>query len=138
MNFCLQRSRDSGGESDTTIKQQLSSLNYVIKLIDNRLAKLQDYENSGHMNPFDESKLFVNWKPLNLPIDAILKSNVALSYFIDYVTNIGEQSYLFFYLNVEGKSDLHNMLLVTSFEYIIYFLLGFINICTKLIFNSHA
>lgn len=57
---------------------------------------------SGHMNPFDESKLLVNWKPLNLPIDAILKNNVALSYFIDYVTNIGEQSYLFFYLNVEG------------------------------------
>lgn len=39
---------------------------------------------------------------MKLPLDAILKNNVALSYFIDYVTNIGEQSYLFFYLNVEG------------------------------------
>lgn len=46
-NLYSQRSRDSGGESDITVKQQLSSLNYVIKIIDNRLAKLQDYENLG-------------------------------------------------------------------------------------------
>jgi sorting nexin-13 len=41
-------------------------------------------------------KLFV------LPVDVILKNSIALSYFIDYMTSIGCQSYLFFYLNVEG------------------------------------
>jgi sorting nexin-13 len=41
-------------------------------------------------------KLFV------LPVDVILKNSIALSYFIDFMTSIGCQSYLFFYLNVEG------------------------------------
>ncbi|GLV38789.1 snazarus [Carabus blaptoides fortunei] len=96
------RSRDSGGESDAAIKQQLSSLNYLIKIIDNRMSKLEDTDNPGLWNQQDYPKLMGDWKPLNLPLDAILKNNVALSYFIDYVTSIGQQSYLFFYLNVEG------------------------------------
>jgi hypothetical protein len=41
------RSRDSGGESDLAIKQQLSSLFYVLKLIDSRLTKMEDSENLG-------------------------------------------------------------------------------------------
>ena len=41
-------------------------------------------------------------KLFDLPIDVILKNNIALSYFIDYMTSIGCQSYLFFYLNIEG------------------------------------
>jgi hypothetical protein len=41
-------------------------------------------------------KLFV------LPVDVLLKNSIALSYFIDYMTTIGCQAYLFFYLNVEG------------------------------------
>lgn len=77
-------------------------MHYVVKIIDNRLAKLQDLEHSGHFSQHDFARLLGNWKPLNLPLDAILKNNIALSYFIDYVTNIGQQAYLFFYLNVEG------------------------------------
>lgn len=44
-----QRSRDSGGEADSVIKQQLSSLNYLIKIIDNRMAKLQDNDHSSKL-----------------------------------------------------------------------------------------
>ncbi len=48
-------------------------------------------------------KLFV------LPVDVLLKNSIALSYFIDYMTTIGCQAYLFFYLNVEGwKVSEHN------------------------------
>lgn len=36
------RSRDSGGDDDSVIKQQLSSLLYVTKVLDNRLARLQE------------------------------------------------------------------------------------------------
>ena len=38
-----------------------------------------------------------------LPLNVILKNNVALSYFIEYMSSIGAQAYLFFYLNVEGN-----------------------------------
>nr|CAD7410454.1 unnamed protein product [Timema poppensis] len=41
-------------------------------------------------------------KLFSLPLDVILKNNIALSYFIDYMSSIGAQAYLFFYLNVEG------------------------------------
>nr|CAD7577198.1 unnamed protein product [Timema californicum] len=36
------RSRDSGGDEDTSVKQQLSSLLYVRKVIDNRTQRLQE------------------------------------------------------------------------------------------------
>lgn len=44
------RSRDSGGDDDTVIKQQLSSLLYVRKVLDNRLGRLNqglDNDSSG-------------------------------------------------------------------------------------------
>lgn len=48
-------------------------------------------------------------KLVTLPLDFILKNNIALSYLIDYMTGIQHQSYLFFYLNVEGmKRGSHN------------------------------
>ncbi|KAF5282763.1 hypothetical protein FQR65_LT02760 [Abscondita terminalis] len=92
----LLRSRDSGGESDISIKQQLSSLFYVTKLIDNRLSKIHNVEGPDTNNALESVKT------IKLPLNIILKNNVALSYFIDYVTLTGKQSYLFFFLNIEG------------------------------------
>ena len=43
-------------------------------------------------------------KLIQLPLEVMLKNNVAISYFIDYMSAIGGgcQAYIFFYLNVEG------------------------------------
>uniref|UniRef100_A0A1Y1KDV6 Sorting nexin-13 n=1 Tax=Photinus pyralis TaxID=7054 RepID=A0A1Y1KDV6_PHOPY len=95
------RSRDSGGECDISIKQQLSSLFYVTKLIDNRLSKLQTSEGSESNHTLEDATL-ESIKKIKLPLEIILKNNVALSYFIDFVILMGRQSYLFFYLNIEG------------------------------------
>ena len=38
-----------------------------------------------------------------LPLDIILKNNVALSYLLDFMTSLGSQAYIFFLLNAEGK-----------------------------------
>ena len=95
------------GDSDSSLKQQLNSLIFLMKVIDTRIKRLQ----SG---TFDKDSVdipaFVDWnqeigpgmKLFDLPIDVILKNNIALSYFIDYMTSIGCQNYLFFYLNIEG------------------------------------
>ena len=41
-------------------------------------------------------------KLYSLPFDVVLNNNnVALAYFIEFMTNIGAQHYLFFYLTVE-------------------------------------
>lgn len=53
-------------------------------------------------------------KLFSLPLDVVLKNNIALSYFIDHMSSIGAQAYLFFYLNVEGKIEsLFNQSLTT-------------------------
>ncbi|XP_067006541.2 sorting nexin-13 [Anabrus simplex] len=100
------RSRDSGGEDDTSIKQQLSSLIYLRKVIDNRLTRLKegaDTDSVGLPSHIDWNRLLTpGCKLFALPLDVVLKNNIALAYFIDYMTSIGSQAYLFFYLNVEG------------------------------------
>ncbi|KAJ8917534.1 hypothetical protein NQ315_005583 [Exocentrus adspersus] len=110
------RSRDSGGDSDLLIKQQLSSLYYVSKLIDNKLSKM---ENTDNLDTDAQSSLdyfqLESIKKIDLTLDQILKNNIALSYFIDFVSSQGKQLDLFFYLNVEAwkvsveqqLSDLH-------------------------------
>ncbi|XP_054270445.1 sorting nexin-13 [Macrosteles quadrilineatus] len=99
------RSRDSGGDDDTWVKQQLSSLAYVQRIIESRLARLEEGADtdSADLPTTDYSKLLsAGHKLFMLPLDVILKNNVALSYFIDYMSSVGAQAYLFFYLNVEG------------------------------------
>lgn len=44
-----------------------------------------------------------NVKKIDLSVDQVLKNNIALSYFIDFVSSQGKQTDLFFYLNIEGK-----------------------------------
>lgn len=100
VNLCLKRSRDSGGESDFSIKQQLNSLMYVSKLINNRLGKLETVKHSDLMT--NDCLPLESVKKINLPLDVILKNNVALSYFIDYISSLGKQAYLFLYLNIDG------------------------------------
>lgn len=107
------RSGDSSAETEISIKQQLSSLYYVQKLIDNRLLKINNGEYQVQLS--DCCIPLENIKKVDLPLDVILKNNVALSYFIDFVSSQSKQSYLFFYLNIEGwkvsveqqLSDLH-------------------------------
>lgn len=60
---------------------------------------------SGLPSHIDWSQLLTpGTKLVSLPLDDVLKNNIALSYFIDYMSSIGAQAYLFFYLNVEGKA----------------------------------
>ncbi|XP_033608688.1 sorting nexin-13 isoform X2 [Cryptotermes secundus] len=100
------RSRDSGREDDASVKQQLSSLLYVRKVIENRLHRLKEGADSDSVDlpsHIDWNRLLTpGTKLFSLPLDVVLKNNIALSYFIDYMSSIGAQAYLFFYLNVEG------------------------------------
>ncbi|KAG8224739.1 hypothetical protein J437_LFUL005308, partial [Ladona fulva] len=100
------RSRDSGGDDDAIVKQQLSSLLYMKKVIESRLHRLQEgleTDSAGLPSTLDWNHLIAPGSKLfAIPLELVLKDNVALSYFIDYMTSIGAQAYLYFYLNVEG------------------------------------
>lgn len=73
----------------------MSQINYLFHLI------------SGLPANVDWNKLLAPGanKLFSLPLDVVLKNNIALSYFIEYMSSIDAQSYLFFYLNVEGIAD---------------------------------
>ncbi|XP_029054590.1 sorting nexin-13-like isoform X1 [Osmia bicornis bicornis] len=100
------RSKDSGGDDDLSVKQQLNSLLYVKKILETRIIGMQeglDSETDGIGAQPDWNRLLIpGQKLVNLPLDELLKNNIALSYFIDYMTSINAETYLYFYLNVYG------------------------------------
>ncbi|XP_031789640.1 sorting nexin-13 isoform X1 [Nasonia vitripennis] len=101
------RSKDSGGEDDLIVKQQLNSLLYVKKILESRIISMKEgldaSENDGIGPIPDWNRLLVpGHKIVNLPLDELLKNNIALSYFIDFMTNINAEAYLYFYLNIYG------------------------------------
>lgn len=98
----------------------MSSLQYVLKLIDNRISKIGSLGGTGkllelfHVDSVDFNSIFPelqsldniqleNVRIIDLSIDQLLKNNVALSYFIDFMSSQGQLIDLFFYLNIEGK-----------------------------------
>ncbi|XP_046424100.1 sorting nexin-13-like isoform X2 [Neodiprion virginianus] len=101
------RSKDSGGDNDLTVKQRLNSMLYVKKILETRMIRMQEGLESDltdGMSAHQEwNRLLVpGHKLVNLPLDELLKNNIALSYYIDYMTSIGAEAYLFFYLNIYG------------------------------------
>ena len=85
---------------------QLNSLLYLKKVIDTRISRLQaGFSGNSYGLPANidwSGKINPNTKLFNLPLEVILKNNIALSYFIDYMTAISSQHIIFFYLNIEG------------------------------------
>ncbi|GBL75646.1 Sorting nexin-13 [Araneus ventricosus] len=82
------RSKDTGGDDDTEIKQQLSSLSYVRKVVETQMRRLSegtvDTDSTGMPTGID-------WKVLTEPgvklfslhFDVVLTNNIALHYFTD-------------------------------------------------------
>ena len=76
------------------------------KVIDTKINRIQSgFSGNSYGLPANidwSSKINPNTKLFNLPLEVILKNNIALSYFIDYMTAISCQHFVFFYLNIEG------------------------------------
>ena len=85
---------------------QLNSLLYLKKIIDSKIRRLQaGFSGNSYGIPANidwSGKINPNTKLFNLPLEVILKNNIALSYFIDYMTAVSSQHIIFFYLNIEG------------------------------------
>ncbi|XP_077978569.1 sorting nexin-13-like [Glandiceps talaboti] len=98
----VQRSRDSSA-NDIDIKMQLNSLQHVRRVCLETLQRLLDGEldtateaEPEMMTPISNQSLY------SLPLDVVLVNNVALSYFIDFMGQVGGQGYLFFWLTIES------------------------------------
>ena len=86
---------------------QLNSLQYLKKVIDTKISRLQSgFSGNSYGLPANidwSGKINPNTKLFNLPLEVILKNNIALSYFIDFMTSINCQHIVFFYLNIEAE-----------------------------------
>ena len=100
------RSCDSVSDDEDGGRLQLNSLLYLKKVIDTKISRLQSgFSGNSYGIPANidwSGKINPNTKLFNLPLEVILKNNIALSYFIDYMTSINCQHIVFFYLNIEG------------------------------------
>jgi len=100
------RSRDSQADDTDGAKNQLNSLLYLKKVVDGRINRLQSgFSSNSYGLPANidwSSKIGSTAKLFNLPLEVILKNNISLSYFIDYMSSIGCQYMVFFFLNIEG------------------------------------
>ncbi|KAK3869026.1 hypothetical protein Pcinc_025635 [Petrolisthes cinctipes] len=98
------RSRDSGGrEEGTEVKQQLGSLEFIKRVIDNRINRLDKGSETDSMGlpvSLDYQKV-ARGKLFQLPLEAILKNSLTLDHFLGYMASVSAQHYINLYINIE-------------------------------------
>ncbi|XP_066968026.1 sorting nexin-13-like isoform X1 [Macrobrachium rosenbergii] len=98
------RSQDSGGRDEgNEVKQQLSSLEFVRRVIENRMNRIDrgsEIDSMGLPVNLDYRQL-ARGKLFQLPLEAILKNSLTLDHFLNYMASINAQHYINLYLNVE-------------------------------------
>lgn len=88
-------------------------------MVNNRILKLEkNYPDS--VNGSNESLPLDTVKTVDLPLDVILRDNVALSYFIDYVCSHGKQAYIYLYFNIDGKFKRTPYLIIKSVLFTVF------------------
>ncbi|XP_052813316.1 sorting nexin-13-like isoform X2 [Mya arenaria] len=96
------RSKDTGGTNDTQIKQNLNSLLFVKKQCEEKISRLQQGIDDTEFAPDVPEHMRSGTQQFMLSLDDIISNNIALAAFIEFMTNIGGEYLLFFYLNIEG------------------------------------
>ncbi|WAR09863.1 SNX13-like protein [Mya arenaria] len=86
------RSKDTGGTNDTQIKQNLNSLLFVKKQCEEKISRLQQGIDDTEFAPDVPEHMRSGTQQFMLSLDDIIK----------FMTNIGGEYLLFFYLNIEG------------------------------------
>ena len=94
-------SKDGVGD-DPVIKQQLGSMRYVLNICQRLIYKQQEEGTIGYSEFDSDNAAFAKTKLYNLPLSVVLRNNIALQIFIEYMQSVGGQAYLFFWLTVDG------------------------------------
>lgn len=92
--IALLRSKDKGGDQDQEIKLQLSSLQYLLKKINNIITNKNQTESSP-----DDDIQFIDSSLINF--DALLTNEQTQHCFIEYMGSQNSQNLISFYLNAQ-------------------------------------
>lgn len=85
---------------DPKFAGELASLKYTQKIIDIRISSLQNHNVDSMGKKFFEKEKFTLKFPL-LSLDEILSKDLALSYYLDYLSILNLQKYVIFYCLVQ-------------------------------------
>lgn len=82
---------------------ELASLKYTQKIIDLRITSLQTHTtvDAAGKKQFEKEKVFLKFPLLSL--DEILSKDLALSYYLDYLSILNLQKYLIFYIRAQDS-----------------------------------
>ena len=94
-------SKDRVGD-DPIVKQQLSSMHYVCNICQQLMLKQQEQGTFEYSDFEKNSPSLAKSKLYNFPLSVVLRNNIALQIFIEYMQSVGGQAYLFFWLTVDG------------------------------------
>lgn len=83
---------------------ELASLKYTQKIIDLRITSIQNQNVDSSGKRFFEREKFTSKLPL-LSLDEILSKDLALSYYLDYLSILNLQKYVIFYCLVQNWKD---------------------------------
>lgn len=84
---------------------ELASLKYTQKIIDMRITSIQNQNIDSTGKRFYEREKFTSKLPL-LSLDEILSKDLALSYYLDYLSILNLQKYVIFYCLVQNWKDM--------------------------------
>lgn len=84
-------SHDTVGECDIAVKQQLSSLQYLVRMLNTRSSALTPSESSQQRQAVTQ-----------LPMNFLLENHLALGYFLDYAQSMGAHEYIFCHLQIQA------------------------------------
>lgn len=84
---------------DSNYSAELASLKYAQKLIDLRISHLQSNKTDPGRSERDKTASNL---PL-LSLDDILRKELAVSYYLDYLSVLNLQKYVIFYLTAQGE-----------------------------------
>lgn len=84
-------SHDTVGECDIAVKQQLSSLQYLVRMLNTRSSALTPSESSQRRQAVTQ-----------LPMKFLLENHLALGYFLDYAQSMGAHEYIFCHLQIQA------------------------------------
>lgn len=100
---------------DSNASAELNSLKYTQKLIDIRIGFLQNNKLESERDCKPTSELPI------LTLDELLNKELALSYYLDYLSILNLQHYVIFYLTARGEFQFihlpyysHNILMVNA------------------------
>lgn len=85
---------------DPKFAGELASLKYTQKIIDIRISSIQNHNVDSSGKKFFEKEKFTSKLPL-LSLDEILSKDLALSYYLDYLSILNLQKYVIFYCLVQ-------------------------------------